>query len=63
MSYGPYDTGRHYPTVPAPKVSILPYYVLPISSFSVTLWSIIWCAHKEIASVDNGNVEGVPIQH
>ena len=49
--------------VPVPKVSILPYDVLAISSFSVTLWSIIWCAHTEITSVDNGNVEGVLVQH
>lgn len=47
----------------APKVSILPYYEVAIYSFPVTLWSIVWCADKDITSVDDGNVEGVPVQH
>ena len=63
MSYGPYDTGRYYSTVPAPKMSVFPNYELPISSFPITLWSIIWCAHKEITSMDDGDVEDVPVQH
>ena len=61
MLFGSCNTGRHFSTIPAPKVSILPYVILVICSFPVSLWSILWCAHIKITFVQDGNVEGVQV--